>query len=82
MKTATKLLKMKKKEARKIRRELGGVAIVLRRLEAKCVKLDIDQDLEPAIALWMESLRARVELLKAAAERIEGLTEADIACPE
>jgi hypothetical protein len=79
---ANKLLKMKKKEARKISRELGGVAIVLRRLEAKRVKLNIDPDLDPAIVLWMESLRARVELLKGAAERIEGITEADIACRE
>jgi GTP cyclohydrolase II len=59
VKTATKLLKMKKKAARKIQRELGGILIVLARLEAK-----------------------RVKLLKATAERIEGLKEADIACPE
>ena len=38
---ATKLLKMKKKEARQISRELGGVAIVLARLDKKRGALNI-----------------------------------------
>ena len=80
---ATKLLKMKKKEARKISRELGGVDIVLGRLDKKRSALNItNPDLDAALVSWHESLRERVKVLKAAAERIEGLTEADIACPE
>jgi hypothetical protein len=82
MTTATKLLKMKKREARRIRRELGGVLIVIARLDKKRAALNIDPDLDAALVSWHESLCARVELLKATAERIEGLTEADIACPE
>jgi chromosome segregation ATPase len=82
MTTATKLLKMKKKEARKIRAELGGVLIVIERLEKRRLKLDINPDLNAALVSWQESLRERVEALKAVAERVEGLTEADIACPE
>jgi hypothetical protein len=39
MKTATKKAK---KEAKKIRRELGGVLIVLARLETKRVELNIN----------------------------------------
>lgn len=83
MTTATKqLLKLKKKEVRKLRRELGGLLIVIERLEKKRVKLDINPDLDAGLVLWLESLRERAKLLKAAAEQVEGLTEADIACPE
>jgi hypothetical protein len=76
MKTATKLQKMKKKEATKIRRELGGV-IVIARLEKKRAKLNItNPDLDAALVNWLESLRERAKLLKAAAEKIEQLPEA------
>jgi hypothetical protein len=82
MKTAA-TLKKAKKEARKCRRELGGVAIVLRRLEAKRVKLDIaNPDLDAALVSWHESLCERVELLKAMAEKIEQLPEVIASCQE
>ena len=79
MKTATGKLK---KEAKQIRCELGGVLIVIARLEKKRTKLDINPDLDAALVLWLESLRERAKLLKSAAEQIEQLPEVIASCPE
>jgi hypothetical protein len=74
-------VKKAKKEAKKIRRELGGVLIVLARLEKKQVELNItNPDLDAALVSWRESLRERVKLLKATAEKIEQLPEVIASC--
>ena len=72
----TAKLKKAKKEAKAIRTELGGVLIVLARLEKKQVELNItNPDLDAALVSWRESLCERVKLLKATAEKIEQLPE-------
>jgi hypothetical protein len=61
-----------KKEAKECRRQLGGVLIVIGRLEKKRVKLGIAS---PEIIFWLELLRDRARLLKSAAQQIEQLPE-------
>jgi iron-sulfur cluster repair protein YtfE (RIC family) len=75
-------LKKAKKEAKKIRRELGGVLIVLARLDKKRAALNVNPDLDAALVRWHELLSERVKLLKATAEKIEQLPDVIASCPE